>query len=65
MEVNIGEGATEVPIGFGLGLAMNEKAMARYSQMTAEERQTWHTRAGQVKSRAEMESLVDQLGKAF
>ena len=38
MEVNIGQGATEVPIGFGLGLAMNEQAMAHYSQMTEEER---------------------------
>lgn len=65
MEVNIGQGATEVPIGFGLGLAMNEQAMAHYSQMTEEERQTWHVIAGQVKSRAEMTSLVDQLGRSF
>lgn len=65
MDLNIGEGAKDVPIGFGLSLAMNEPAMERYSQMTEAERASWLNRAGQVSSREEMERLVNQMGESF
>ena len=60
---NIGEGAENVPIGFGLSLAMNEQAMGHYSSMGEEERKSWLQRAGQVSSKAEMEELVNKIGK--
>jgi len=65
MNLNIGEGAKDVPIGFGLSLAMNEKAMEHYSQMTESERKGWLAEAGQVKSKAEMEKLVNRIGEKF
>jgi hypothetical protein len=63
--MNIGEGAKDVPIGFGLTLAMHEKAMENYSRMSDEERQQWLNRAGQVSSRTEMEQLVNQIGEGW
>ncbi len=65
MDLNIGEGAKDVPIGFGLSLAMNEKAMEHYGRMTEAERKSWLLRAGQVESKAEMEKLVDEIGASF
>ncbi|MDO5416983.1 MAG: hypothetical protein Q4F29_07280 [Lachnospiraceae bacterium] len=61
MNMDIGEGAKDVPIGFGLSLAMNEHAMERYSQMTEMERKNWLLQARQVKSKAEMEKLVNRM----
>lgn len=63
MNVNIGEGAKNVPIGFGLSLAMNERAMENYGKMADSEREQWLTRAGSVKSKSEMEQLVDRIGE--
>ena len=60
---NIGEGAENVPIGFGLSLAMNEQAMNRYSAMGEQERNGWLLRAGQVSSKAEMEELVRRMSE--
>ena len=62
--LDIGEGAKDVPIGFGLSLAMNEAAMEHYSRMTETERRSWLSRAGQVQSKAEMERLVSQIGES-
>lgn len=57
--------AKDVPIGFGLGLAMNEQAMRHYGEMTEEERSSWLTKAGQVSSKEEMQRLVEQIEEAF
>ena len=65
MNLDIGEGAKDVPIGFGLSLAMNEQAMERYSQMAETERKSWLLQAGQVKSKAEMMQLVNRMGETF
>lgn len=65
MNMDIGEGSKDVPIGFGLSLAINEKAMEHYSQMTKAERRGWLEKAGQVKSKAEMEALVNRIGESF
>jgi len=65
MNLNIGEGAKDVPIGFGLSLAMNEKAMKHYSRMTEAERKSWLEKAVQVQSKVEMEKLVNRIGENF
>ncbi len=44
---------------------MNEKAMEHYSQMTESERKSWLAEAGQVKSKAEMEKLVNRIEESF
>ncbi|MCI7262844.1 MAG: hypothetical protein ACI4OO_12615 [Otoolea sp.] len=62
--LDIGEGAKNVPIGFGLSLAMNEAAMQRYSGMSESERKSWLSRAGQVQSKAEMERLVSRIAES-
>ena len=62
MNADIGEGAKDVPIGFGLSLAMNERAMENYGKMTDGERRQWLAKAGAVESRAEMEQLVNKIG---
>lgn len=63
MNLDTGEGAKDVPIGFGLSLAMNEAAMEHYSRMTEEERKQWLEKTKQVQSKAEMEKLVNQIGE--
>lgn len=65
MSIDHEKEAKDVPIGFGLGLAMNEEAMKHYGEMTEEERSRWLTKAGQVGSKEEMQRLVEQLGQAF
>lgn len=51
----------KVPIGFGMALAMNEPAMARYAAMTEEQKQDILNRAHDVRSEKEMYSLVASL----
>lgn len=55
----------DMPIGFGLSMAMDQQAMKSFSQMDEKERESWLARAGQAKSRSEMEQLLAQMGKAF
>lgn len=52
-----------VPIGFGLGLAMNETAMSNYSGMSDEEKEKVLDQARQAQSKKEMELLISQIGK--
>ena len=47
-----------VPIGFGLALAMNESAMEVYAAMTETQKQAILSRAHQAKSKKEMQELV-------
>ena len=50
-----------MPVGLGFGLAMNEKAMSRFSDMTdAEKRQVIEAARG-VSSKQEMQSLVENI----
>lgn len=60
MILNYGE---ELPIGFGLSLAMNEQAMQRFAGMTdnAKDAVVEHSRG--VSSRSEMEKLVEDVAK--
>ena len=51
----------ELPIGFGLSLAMNEDAMQKFSGMTEQEKTAVVERSKAVSSRGEMERLVAEV----
>jgi len=53
----------ELPLGLAFQMAMNEKAMACFSNMDEQQKKTVVERARQVKSKQEMEHLVNELGK--
>lgn len=53
----------ELPLGLAFQMAINEKAMARFSAMDEQEKQNTIERARNVKSKQEMERLVSELGK--
>ena len=52
-----------VPIGFGMALAMNEPAMAAYSAMSQEKKQTILDRAHKARSEEEMHRIVNSIAK--
>ncbi len=52
-----------VPIGFGLALAMNEQAMEAYAKMTKEQKQSILNRAHQARSKKEIQSLVASIAQ--
>lgn len=51
----------ELPIGFGLSLAMNENAMQKFSGMTEQEKKAVVEKSKDVSSRREMEQLVNEV----
>lgn len=53
----------ELPVGFMLSLAMNERAMKRFVDMDESERKMVEEESSRVKSKAEMERLVDRLAR--
>ena len=53
----------EIPIGFALSLAMNRDALDVYTKMGDTEREEIVEKSRQVKSKEEMERLVDGLGQ--
>ena len=53
----------ELPMCFMLSLAMNEKAMKRFVDMDESQRKAVEEESSRVKSKAEMERLVDRLAK--
>ncbi len=52
---------SKVPIGFGMALAQNEKALAVYSSMTHAQKQTILSRAHNAQSEAEMHRIVESI----
>lgn len=58
---NIGLGG-EMPIGFGLSLAANEKSMEAFSNMSEAEKEATVNHSRQIHSKAEMEQFVNSLG---
>ncbi|MCB7302592.1 hypothetical protein NE683_09780 [Bariatricus massiliensis] len=54
---------SEIPIGFALSLAMNREALDVYTRMGDAERDEIVEKSRQVKSKEEMERLVDGLGQ--
>ncbi len=55
----------EIPLGLAFQMAMNEKAMAHFSAMSEKEKENIIERARNVKSKQEMERLVNEMGKTF
>ncbi len=53
----------EVPMGFGMALAMNEQAMTAYAAMTDSQRQEILNKARNAKSKKEMHSIVNSIVK--
>lgn len=59
---NIGAGG-DMPIGFGLSLAANEKSMEAFANMSEEEKAATVEKSREQHTRADMERFVNSLGK--
>ena len=59
---NIGQGG-DMPIGFGLSLAANTKAMEAFSNMSDADKTAAVEKSRTIKSREAMESYVNSLGQ--
>lgn len=54
--------ANGLPLGFALGMAMNQQAVEHYGRMTEYEKEKVIAKSRNVKSKAEMEQLIQRLG---
>lgn len=54
-------GMTDMPLGFGFALAMNEPAMKTYASLSETEREHLLMRCKDAKSKDEMQRIVDSL----
>lgn len=54
-------GMTDMPLGFGFALAMNEPAMKTYASLSESEREHLIMRCKDAKSKDEMQRIVDSL----
>ena len=52
---------TQVPIGFGMALAMNESAMGVYAAMTKQQKQAILAKAHNAKTKKEMHQIVSNI----
>lgn len=52
---------TELPLGFGMALAMNEKAMQTYAGLTESEKEQIIMKCKDASSKEEMRRIVDSL----
>ncbi len=59
---NIGLGG-EMPIGFGLSLAANEKSMEAFAKMSDAEKGATVEKSRQMHTRTDMERFVNSLGE--
>ncbi len=50
-----------VPIGFGMALAMNEKALTGYSKLTEAQKEELINKSRDAKSKKEMEQIVNSI----
>lgn len=55
--------AGNVPIGLALGMAMNESAIENFGKMTEYDKEKLIAKSRNVKSKAEMEQLIQKLGE--
>lgn len=53
----------QLPVGLGLSLAMNQKAMDRFAHMTETEKESTIEKSRQVKSKREMDRIVSSLAE--
>lgn len=59
---NIGLGG-DMPIGFGLSLAMNAKSMEAFSKMSDAQKEATVEKSRQMHTKADMERFVNSLGE--
>lgn len=52
---------SELPVGFGMSLAMNEEAMSGYAGLTEAEKEKIIMRCRDAKTKAQMQEIVDSL----
>lgn len=52
---------TKIPIGFGMALAVNEPAMAKYAAMTEQQKQAVLDKARNARSEQEMRQIVNNI----
>lgn len=55
----------QIPIGLGMGLTMNGRAMERFSNMTEAEKEQIIFKCKDAKSKAEMDKIISSLGNPF
>lgn len=55
---------TEVPMGFGMALAMNEPALNAYAAMTEPQKQAVLRKAHNAQSREEMQHIVADIASS-
>lgn len=53
----------DVPLGFGMALAQNEKALENFAHLDDRQRQRFLFEARHVRNRNEMQSIVDRIGE--
>ncbi|HKM33906.1 MAG TPA: hypothetical protein VJY54_04090 [Lachnospiraceae bacterium] len=51
----------EIPLGLGLGLSMNEKAMSEFAGMNESEKEQVIDKAKNVQSKQEMQHLIQNI----
>lgn len=51
----------DIPMGLGFSIALNEKAMTNFGNMSEDQRQKVINQSKQVQSKDEMQQLVDQI----
>ncbi len=61
MPLDASRGVEGMPLGFGMALAMNERAMKRYSDLTEAEKEKIILRCKDAKSKEEMDKIVNSL----
>lgn len=54
---------SELPLGFGMALAQNEKAMQKFESLSQTEKDNVIQKAHTVNSKQEMQVLVNSLGE--
>lgn len=54
-----------LPLGFAMGMAMNQQALDHYGKLTEYEKERLIAESRGVKSKEEMDRLVNRLGDGF
>ena len=54
-----------LPLGFAMGMAMNQQALDHYGKMTEYEKEKLIAQSRSVKSKEEMDQLIERLGDGF
>lgn len=53
----------ELPLGFGMALAQNEKALENFAQLDERQKQRFLFEARHVRNKNEMQSIVNRIGE--